>query len=215
MNGTQILIYAILAIVAFAVISNLIKGIHPLSGKPLGNLQGDSPQPQKPSGDITELSARDLGKVIAMSLTHAESISTVTPEEAPLVAASKVGAQKYTQEKMLLAAAAQSFVIFKILHSHPLQNDVLSGHREIWQSMSSHGNAGKDIYKAYTERCIGYGHAASNEVHGTISRIALEFAKNLDDGNNRAEALALSVANDIYDSAAMSTLEILKQARLA
>lgn len=114
----------------------------------------------------------------------------------------------------MLAAAAQSFTIHKHLRNKSAWEEVMSGHREVWDNLKNQGPAGVAFLEKFTNRCVAYSHAATTLDNGIFDGITLEFAKNLSETDPSAILLATLTAPPIYKSNAKTTEHVLHEANI-
>ena len=206
---------ALFVLATLAAFLNLMRGKNPLTGAPWGSNGDNKSAPAAPPlPELSKMPQREIGRIIALSLQHSEGIHSIGSDEDDLIKKSTISKSLFVDEKMLLAAAAQSFTIHKHLRNKAAWAEVMGGHREVWENLRSQGPAGVAFLEKFTNRCIAYGHAATAPSNGIFSGVTLEFAKNLSESDPSAILLSTLTAEQTYQANVIATEHVLTKAKL-
>lgn len=164
--------------------------------------------------DISSLSPIDLGRALALGLEHSCNMEQISEQDRSLLAQSKIPAEKYYAELLVLAGFAQDYAIVKLLGNSGVGKQVRDGYLEVWTNMGKRSPAAAAVFQLFIQRCPEYAKAAEQMELGTTNPIALAFGGFLASDDGSAQLLALTYAPNVFFSHFEGTADIFKQSGL-
>lgn len=164
--------------------------------------------------DIAALSHKEVGRLLAMSLSASCRMDQISGEERALLTQGNLSIDKYYAELLVLAGSAQDYAITRSLGFNGVSEKVLAGYYEVWESLAKQGAINAGLYELFLHRYTEYAEAADQEESGTISPIGLMFGGFLDSDSGHAQILALTYAPATFFSHFDGAAAVLKQAKL-
>lgn len=155
-----------------------------------------------------------VGNLIAQSLDVSCKLENISLAQRELLYEADITVARYRDEMLLLAGFAHDFAISTLLREADTRAEVLRGYREAWENVGRHSEAGRILYENFLERCQVYAAATSNLVQSAVSPVALAFGEFLAADSSKAQLIALSFADGIFQSHFEGTQYALQKALL-
>lgn len=193
------------------------------------NIRKPAPPSQPESDPLnSNISPRELGVGLAISLDTSCNQSLISSVEQDLLQQVNVPLSKYHQELLVLCASAQECAILNVIKNENTRRSVLDGYREAWNNVSSSGSTGSALYRLFSQRRAIYIAAYfedkkivrnKNEVLAS-SRLSLAFIDSIDStGENPSKSgilfMLAAISADAYFGAHFEgSVDAIKRAKL-